>query len=127
MKNFWLPKALVLILLLTAPGCVAAVIGTAALGGYAISPDTVEGLTARDEDAVWDAVVEVLSIMGRVTEQYEQKGMVVAQVSGAKVTVTIYTMSQKTVKLRVKARKSFLPKIAIAQDVFAKIMNYLNE
>ena len=115
-------------LLLTAPGCVFVVLGSvAAVGGYVISPDTVEGLTKKSEKAVWNSAVEILSIMGKVTEQYQEKGMVVAQVSGATVTVTVYSMTEKTVKLRVKARKSFLPKIGMAQDVFTKIMNYLNK
>ena len=115
-------------LLLTAPGCVFVVLGSvAAVGGYVISPDTVEGLTNKSEKAVWNSAVEILSIMGKVTEQYQEKGMAVAQISGATVTVTVYSMTEKTVKLRVKARKSFLPKIGMAQDVFTKIMNYLNK
>ena len=128
MKKHLLSYLVIGFLAVTTSGCVYMVLGSvAALGGYVISPDTVEGLASQSEKAVWHAVNDILSIMGRVSEHYEQKGMAVAQISGARVTVTVYPMTQKTVKLRVKARKSLLPKIAVAQDVFTKIMNRLNE
>ncbi len=125
MKKRLLSHILLFFLVFTTPGCVFVAVGSAVLGGYVISPDTVEGLTSHSEKAVWHSMIEILSIMGRVTEQYEEKGMAVAQISGATVTVTVYSMTEKTVKLRVKARKSFLPKIAIAQDVFVKIMGHV--
>ena len=109
-------------------GCVYLVVGTVgALGGYVVSPDTVEGMTANDKDALWDGAVDIVSIMGIIEEQQKSSGIIIAKVNGAKVTITITPLSKSTVKLSVKARKSLLPKISVAQDVFVKIMSHANE
>lgn len=109
-------------------GCVYLVVGgVGALGGYIVSPDTVEGMTAADLSQVWDTAIEVVSIMGLVEEQSESGGIIKAKVSGAKVTVMVAQMSSSSVKLSVKVRKHYLPKISLAQDVFVKIMSRVNE
>ena len=53
--------------------------------------------------------------------------MVLASVHAAKITVTMVTLSESTTKLTVKARKAFLPRISLAQDVFVKIMSRVKE
>ncbi|MBI5024735.1 MAG: hypothetical protein HZC18_07035 [Candidatus Omnitrophica bacterium] len=109
-------------------GCVYLAIGGAgALGGYIISPDTVEGLAESDTGQVWDTAVEVVSIMGLVESKNEAGGVIKARISGASVTVMVLKMSSSSVKLGVKARKHYLPKISLAQDVFVKIMSRVNE
>ena len=109
-------------------GCgVVIVAGLGALGGYVISPDTVEGIVGYGEKELFSASTDILSIMGTVSEQSKSSGHLVAMVDGCRVTLDVLPMSKSSTKFRVKARKAFLPKIAIAQDVFAKIMNYLNE
>jgi hypothetical protein len=115
--------------LLSLSGCVYVVIGgVGALGGYVISPDTVEGvMTGRDYDEVWSAAKEVVSIMGVITDENKQGGVMLSKVHGTKVTITLFRASQTAVKLTVKARKSFLPKIQVAQEVYIKIENYLNQ
>ena len=118
--------SLLIPLLLFQAGCVYLVVGSlGAVGGYVVSPDTVEGVTSYDKNQIWDAAVEVLSIMGLIEEQSEAGGMIIAKVHGAKVTVTIFEINQDTTKLSVKSRKAFLPKISVAQDVYVKIINYL--
>ena len=108
-------------------GCAYLVVGgVGALGGYVVSPDTVEGITDADETAVWDAALEVLSVMGIIEEQNETGGMIIAKIQKTKVNVTIQTINPKTTKLTIKARRAFIPKIQIAQDVFVKIMSSTN-
>lgn len=115
-------------LLLASSGCVYLIVGgIGAVGGYIVSPDTVEGITSSDEIDVWDAAVEILTIMGVITEQNEESGFLMAKISGAQVSIQIVTLSPSTVKLNVKARKNYLPKIALAQDIFVKVMSHLNE
>jgi hypothetical protein len=115
-------------LILLSSGCIYLVVGSlGALGGYIISPDTVEGITEHDTATLWDAAVEVVSTMGTITEQQEEAGMIIANVNGTKVDIVISTVSNSTARIRVKARKLHLPKIAVAQDVFVKIMSYVNE
>jgi hypothetical protein len=126
-KNFFVSLCCIVITM-SLSSCIYIVVGTVgALGGYMISPDTVEGITANDKDSLWDAAVNVVSIMGIIEEQEKSSGIMIAKVSGTKVTITITPLNQSTVKLSVKARKSYLPKSQVAQDIFVKIMSQVNE
>lgn len=109
-------------------GCVVLIAGgLGAVGGYAVSPDTVEGMVDRDHIEVWDAAVEVIGIMGTIVEKNNNAGYILAKVHGAKVEVNVLQFSSRNVQLRVKARKMFFPKISVAQEVFVKIVKYLGE
>ena len=121
-------KALLIVpVLFNLSGCVYLVVGgIGALGGYIVSPDTVEGIAESDAEAVWDAAVDVISIMGVIEEQQKEAGLMKAKISRAQVTITTISINDSTTKISVKARKSFLPKISLAQDVYVKIMSYLN-
>ena len=118
---------LALCLMLFSSGCVYMIVGgIGALGGYVVSPDTVEGIiTGKDLEEVWDAATEIVGIMGIVREQNEKSGIILAKIQGTKVTVTISRISQSSLKLTIKARKAFLPKIKVAQDVYIKIVDKL--
>ena len=109
--------------------CVYLIIGgVGALGGYVASPDTFEGmLMDKEQSAVWQAASDVISIMGIISEKSEPGGIIVAKIQNAKVTVTIFQMSKSTVRLTVKARKAFFPRIKLAQEVYVKIVNELNQ
>lgn len=123
-------KYLVLIFIMAtfSSGCVYMIIGgIGALGGYVVSPDTVEGITGHDALKVWEASNDIISAMGTISEENQSGGMIIARVSGAKVTITISTINQSTVKLTVKSRKAFIPKISISQEIFVKIVSRLNE
>ena len=109
-------------------GCVyLAIGGVGALGGYIVSPDTVEGLAESGTAQVFDTAVEIVSIMGLVESKNEAGGVIKARINGASVTVGIMEMSSSSAKLSVKVRKHYLPKISLAQDVFVKIMSRVNE
>ena len=111
-------------LLFAMSGCIYLVVGgIGAMGGYIVSPDTVEGITDNDIAYVWDTAIETISVMGLINESEEASGMILASIHGAKITITIISLSVSTTKMSVKARKSFLPRISLAQDVFVKIMN----
>ena len=119
---------LVIPLLFSFSGCIYLVVGgIGAVGGYIVSPDTVEGITENDTATMWDSAIEVLSVMGLIEEENETGGMILANVSGAKITVTIISLSPMATKVTVKARKAYLPRISLAQDVFVKIMSRVNE
>jgi hypothetical protein len=114
-------------LILTLNGCVYMVVGgLGAVGGYVVSPDTVEGLiTGHDSEEVWEAVVEVVSILGVIQERDDKGGVMIAKISGATVTVTVLRMSSSAVKLSVKSRKLWMPRIKTSQETYIKIVNYL--
>lgn len=120
--------AAVLFLFLSLNGCIYVVVGSiGALGGYVVSPDTVEGVTSQSQAAVWDETIDVLSVMGTILEQQEDAGLIVAKVNGSKVTINIIAMTQSAVKLSVRARKFNLPRVSLAQDIFVKIMSKVTE
>ncbi len=126
-KNL-LVKILLIPLLFTFTGCIYLVVGgIGAVGGYIVSPDTVEGISEYDHTDIWDAAIEIVSIMGIIKEQQEDVGQILAKVNGAKVIITITPLSESTVKLSVKSRKMLMPKIGVAQDIFVKVMKYLDE
>jgi len=109
-------------------GCVYLVVGgIGALGGYVVSPDTIEGITENDSLTVWDSSIEVISIMGLIQEQQEEIGLIVAKINRAEVTITITAINETTTKVSVKARKAYMPRISMAQEVYVKVMSYLNE
>ena len=113
---------------LSASGCFYLVLGgLGAVGGYAVSPDTVEGTSDRDSKEVWDAAVTVANIMGNIFRQSEKEGKLEAIINNSRVNISVLQFSRKKAKILVKARKSFFPNIATAQDVYIKIINQLNE
>lgn len=115
-------------MILTGTGCgIVVVAGLGALGGYVISPDAVEGIVGYSESELFSSAVDVVSIMGTITEQSKGIGHITANLSGVKVTVDVLPQSKSSTKLRVKARKWIFPKMAIAQDVYMKTIRRLQE
>jgi hypothetical protein len=120
--------ALVLILSVSAAGCAVPIIlavGAGAVGGYAASRDTFEGVTAKGQDELWDASTKVASIMGQLDDSNRNRGEILARINGATVQIAIIPINLTNTKLRIKARKGIFPRIAVAQEVYAKIMNQL--
>jgi hypothetical protein len=111
-------------------GCVPLVlvaVGAGAVGGYAVSRDTFEGVSSKGQDELWDAANHVLSIMGEIKDSDRKGGTIIAFVTGVKVTLSVIPVSLTATKLRVKARKGIFPRIAIAQDVYAKVTHQLEQ
>ncbi|MBF0490342.1 MAG: hypothetical protein HQL15_06940 [Candidatus Omnitrophica bacterium] len=111
-------------------GCVPLVlvaVGAGAVGGYSVSRDTFEGVSAKSQDELWDAANHVLSIMGEVKDSDRKGGMIYATVTGVHVTVSVIPVSLTATKLRIKARKGIFPRIAVAQDVYAKVVQELEK
>ena len=112
----------------SASGCFYLVLsGVAAAGGYAVSPDTIQGETEKDYDQTWDAAVEVVSIMGTISSQSRELGKIVALVNDSKITINVVQLTTSSVRLKVKARKSFFPSLPNAQNVYVKVMNKVNQ
>ena len=127
LKNFLICSCL-LLLPLAFSGCVWLVVGgVGALGGYVISPDTVEGVASHSSEELFASAVKVVGIMGHIQAKNKTAGEISAQIAGAEVQVTVVAMNTQTARVRVKARKFFLPKIQTAQDVYIKIIEQLQE
>src|SRR3989338_8181523 len=113
---------------MTISGCVYLIVGgVAAAGGYAVSRDTIQGETARSFDEVWEAAVEIVSIMGKVDAQSYELGQLDGVVNAAKIKINVLQLTPATVRLKVKARKNIFPSIANAQNIYVKIMNRLDQ
>jgi len=67
--------ALAALLAVGSSGCIYLVVGAAgAVGGYVVSPDTVEGTVSYSMGETWDAAKEIASVMGSVIEENEAQG-----------------------------------------------------
>ena len=109
-------------------GCWFLVIGGAgAVGGYAATQDTFEGISSKGQEELLAAAQKVLSIMGTITDARPKDGEIVATVYGNHVVVDVVQINLTTSKLRVKARKDLLPSRAVAQEIYTKIMNQLEQ
>lgn len=105
-------------------GCAPLIIGGAvgALGGYAISKDTIQGETDKSYDSLWEAALTVSKIRGEIKYEDKTKGYIELEADSSKVHVRLIRLTAATTRLRVQARKYHLPNLSLAQDIFVKIM-----
>ncbi|MDP8260219.1 MAG: hypothetical protein P9L96_04375 [Candidatus Gygaella obscura] len=113
---------LALFLCLSVCGCWPLFIGVGALGGYAISKDTIQGEVAQDVGSVWGAAIKVSEITGIIRAEDRTKGTLAVEVDRNNVNIRIEELTKNTVRLRVSARtKYLLPNINLAQKIYIKI------
>ena len=89
--------------------------------------DTFEGVSSKGQEELVEAAHKVLAIMGTILEERPKDGEIIAIVYGNHVTVDVIQVNLTTSKLRVKARKDMLPSLGVAQEVYTKIMNQLEQ
>lgn len=106
-------------------GCVPLIVGGAvgALGGYAISRDTIQGETAADYNKLWEAARTVAKIRGAVNVEDKARGYLELEVNKNQVQIEIIRLTQATNRLKVKARTRMrLPNLKLAEELFVKIL-----
>ena len=109
-------------------GCVFVVVGAAgAVGGYAVTRDTFEGVSSKSQEELLASAHKVMSIMGTILNERPKDGEIVGTVYGAHVTIDVIQINLTTSRLRVRARKLIFPRIGIAQEIYTKIMNQLEQ
>jgi hypothetical protein len=107
-------------------GCVPLIIGgVGVLGGYAISQDTIAADTSKDIEKLWQVSKDVASVMGLIKTADESTKTLQANIYSSVVIVRVEKVTDATNRIKVKARKYFLPNIGLAQKVFVKIMQKL--
>ena len=106
-------------------GCAPLIIGGAvgAVGGYAISKDTIQGETDKSYDSIWEAVLTVSKIRGEIKYEDKTKGYIELEAESSKVYVRLIRLTAAATRLRVSARKYHFPNMSLAQDIFTKIMD----
>lgn len=107
-------------------GCAPLIIGTVAavgaVGGYAVSKDTVQGETDRGYSSLWQSAVEVAKIRGTIVNDNPTTGYIELKADSSRVWIRLVRLTRATTRLRVSARKFRLPNLSLAQDIFVKIM-----
>ena len=105
-------------------GCVPLIVGgtVGAVGGYAISKDTVQGETDRSYDSLWNAALTVSRIRGQIKFEDRTKGYIELTAESSKVYIRLIRVTEATTRLRVQAKKYHFPNLNLAQDIFVKIM-----
>jgi len=106
-------------------GCAPLIIGGAvgAVGGYAISKDTIQGETDKSYDSVWEAALTVSKIRGQIKYEDNTKGYIELEAESSKVYIRLIRLTVATTRLRVSARKYHFPNMSLAQDIFTKVMD----
>lgn len=104
-------------------GCAPLIIGGAvgAVGGYAISKDTIQGETDKDYDSLWEAALTVGKISGEIKYENKMKGYIELEAESSKVYIRLIKLTVATTRLKVSARKYHFPNMSLAQDIFVKI------
>lgn len=111
--------------ILTIFGCVPLMIGGAvgALGGYAISKDTIQGETDKPYEALWNSALMVSRIRGTIKQEDAAKGYIELESGSSRVWIRLIRLTRSATKLRIAARnKVHLPNIELAQDMYVKII-----
>lgn len=121
-KNFWKIGGLISGLLLFS-NCALFLVGAGVGGGIAISRDTIEGHFDRKQDQVWKAAREVLMQEGFIRLEDKPHGQIEAEVKKSEVKVEVAQVSEKTVRVRVKARRGLklLPNPDLANELYNHI------
>ena len=116
------------ICLISLSGCVALIIGgVGAVGGYAVTRDTIQGEYDAKYSKAWIAASDVCSMLGTLSSKDKAKGTMEAFVERAKVKVDIIQLTPEAIRVKVKARKGLFPRLSVAEKVFVKIVQQLME
>ncbi|MCF7916795.1 MAG: hypothetical protein K9L61_03365 [Candidatus Omnitrophica bacterium] len=107
-------------------GCIPVLIGVGAAGGYAVSNDAAIGKVSVEYKVLWDLCVDILEEKGaNFLAKDQSRGYIKALVSEHAVSIRIYSLSSEDQKLKVAARRYYLPKPLFAQDIYVEIVKEL--
>ncbi len=107
-------------------GCAPILVGAGAVGGYAISRDTIKNTFDLEASHVYRVSREVVGELGLIVGEDQAHGRIQADVQGTKVTVTVSPVSERSVELKVSARRNVIfPKVDIANTVYNRIAGRL--
>lgn len=114
------------LLLLSLSGCFFLVVGgVGALGGYAVTRDTIQGEYDAKYSAAWSAALGACSMLGTVSGRDQSKGTIDALVDRAKVKIEVTQLTPEAIRIKVKARKGIFPRLGTAEKVFVKTVQQL--
>ncbi len=118
--------SLVVLLPVGPSGCAALLVGAGAAGGYAISKDSIQNRFQAPASEAYRISHEVVEAAGFITDEDERRRFIKASVDGADVTISVTPMSQRSIELKVRARRYVVfPKISVAQRLYNEIAQQL--
>lgn len=104
-------------------GCAPLLVGGGVAMGYSLGNDSASGTVKEDYRILWDLCLDKLNSMdAEIIGVNESKGYIKARVSENSVVIKINTLNPKTQKLKISARKFYLPKPQFAQKIYFKIV-----
>ena len=110
---------------LVASGCAPLIIGGAigAVGGYAISKDTVQVDIDKPYDSLWASAVSVSDARGIIRLEDPARGRIELDAEKSKVRINITRLTKLASRIRVSARKYHLPNISLAEDICMRVID----
>jgi hypothetical protein len=98
-------------------------VGGGIAGGIAISQDTIEGNLDKSLERVWNAARDVIMAEGFIRLEDKPHGTLEAEVRKSQVNLDIRKITDKTVRVQVKARKGYrlIPDLGLANELYNKI------
>ena len=129
MKKICLCLILSAVFFINISGCVPLIVGgvVGALGGYAVSRDTIQAETDIPYEALWDSALTISRNRGTITRENPSGGQLDVNIDSSRVWIKLIRLTHETTRLRVSARKHALPNISLAQDLFVRIMEAAND
>ena len=124
---------LLIFIILFLSGCAPVLVGIGALGGYAISSDSLEGIYNVPQEELFNLSKEVLINWSTNVLEDEQQTELIATKKERRVWVHVKRLNENTSKLTVKARKYgfkdikkintyTMPDMKTAQSIFEQIV-----
>lgn len=107
-------------------GCIGFYIGSAvgALGGYAISKDTIQGETDKGYSSLQESALKVLNMMEATEINDGANGEIKAKIGRSKVVITMEQLTPSTVRVKVKSRRNIFPNLALSQKLYIRIIEH---
>lgn len=104
-------------------GCAPLLVATGAVGGYAVSKDSVTVDLDRSWDRVWEISLQEAKRLGHVKRENRENGRIDARIQKTDVVLTLQQLTPKTVRVVIHARKYLLPHVETAQRLGVAIAN----
>ena len=113
------------VLCVSAAGCAPLIVGAAVgvAGGYAVSRDTMQGDSDKSFDSLWNAAIEVSKYRGVVKKDDFKRGTIEVMADSSKVWIQLIRITDTATRVRVSSRKFHFPNLALAQELFTKIID----
>ena len=107
-------------------GCAPVLIGGAAVtGAIVVAQDFATTSIDVSYQRAWNVANDEIKKIGHIDKSFQKLGEIKATAEGSQVKVKISKLTEKTVDIKVTARKNLLPNTELAQAILAGIIRNL--